>query len=1565
MTSFAEFAVMDPDEITGDTATKPMPFVQFATMEPEGVKPNYSGSGGSWEEESPYKALAKKTGTEVLKNTAEFLSGYGISDTPEQPLLARTPQAPISLSDLGGLIPKSGSLLDLINPMAKGSDAPPEPEPVPNVGRPSTAYERGIEEQNKKIEELGQESQGADWLSKQVAGLIPMIADPSNLVGMRAAGLFKDLTKAEVKSLGTKVLRGMGEGATFQAAQAPIQATREPGREADALVEGLANVPVAAALGGGMEAGVSGIQAARSAIQKISKNYLFTPQGIAKFAEDNPGLARKLAGIENPSRSDLEGVFGKTARLNEKDRSTFSAGLKEYMTSPEARVPLTEPKPEIPNAAGPDGVIHADLPTPEAPNFDTMHFTELQAMAQELGIKSKGTREGLIRDIKAAKGITEPESPRGLTGQELDQYTYSELQALAKEFGVKSKGTRQSIVQGLKEKWDNPEPGTPNGPSDAPPSSGEVIPAPTIKGPEASIKAPGNALPPETALETKPPEIVTRNPSGKAPVAQDAVKAEPVTRAAPEIPEHVKPLVEERAALQQIIQESNDKLKTLKGASRKRFESQLDGAQFRISMLDREIKAGMEGPPPEPVKSEPSKGLLKRAVSRLEDAIATADQELADTLSKSPAVFKAVQDGKPAGMVELPAEIIAKLVKSGALRVAKGAVKFADWSIEMTKVLGDKVKSIDLDDLYQKSVRHYIDNLGPELGHDPNKPMPKYAGSINLTKYPETEFKKFALDVYANNKEAIDAQRRETRTWDQSEEAAKVLGISKEKAMKIKAGTALNTGEMQGVAWQYERTRNKTKELAAKYLETNSNEDLMAYAKELADAGVLQANVSGTRTEIGRALNYLKKVNRNTTKDEKAFDALIENAKKTETILDDAGERDRLTKIAENLRDLEGQPDTIIDGYLNKARKATTMDKIHEAWLASILTGKALVVNPVSNTLFHLTRVSLGKTAEAAIEVPASIIGRRKRAIFFREIPEAVIGSWEGAKQGVLAGIKSFQTEKPVIPGDKIKLFGKEFTIYEKKTHSFSGNKVEGSRTPAIGDWYIKIDGKEYAVGGKQIRLSFRILKAQDEFAQSVSYYTAIHELAYRKARSMGGNVSENMRKILQDIPDDISAKAGEIALTQTFNNPLGYFGKAIQRMKDPHGKTGATRGIAETLRILVPFTQTPGNVAKRSMEMTPMNYGRVIYKAIKGDLPGEKLSEELAKPVVGSMIGIATVMLAREGLITGGGPKDEAHRQALYQVGWQPYSMKINGKYYGFDRLEPVGSILGMAADFSDMMDKADDKSLPEMALNMMNSVAKNVSSKTYLQSVRDTLGFLTGDPYSAKKLTKSLAGSIIPSGVAVAARALDDKFRKTNSPLDMVVSRIPGVSDTLYPERTVWGKESERPGGTLSRMFSPVNVSEAKNDPLDLEMNRLDIAKTAPAETIEVDGKKRKLTPKEYDNLTKNSGERAQIMAKKVFESDEYRDMSDDDKKDAIGNAIDRARRIERIRLAPQDKDIVAYIRAYTAHRPTRTPGEKLAHQQKQVKEWEEKRKLAEEELRFFNRDPKDLLKLLRAAQ
>jgi hypothetical protein len=280
-------------------------------------------------------------------------------------------------------------------------------------------------------------------------------------------------------------------------------------------------------------------------------------------------------------------------------------------------------------------------------------------------------------------------------------------------------------------------------------------------------------------------------------------------------------------------------------------------------------------------------------------------------------------------------------------------------------------------------------------------------------------------------------------------------------------------------------------------------------------------------------------------------------------------------------------------------------------------------------------------------------------------------------------------------------------------------------------------------------------------------------------------------------------------------------------------------------------------------------------------------MSSELAKPIVGSLIGATVVMMVQQGLITGSGPKDPGEREALYRTGWQPYSIKVGEKYVPYGWNEPMGSVFGMAADFAEL-GQADN----DYAWKISTAIGRNMLSKTFVTGLSRALDAMTDPERYGEQWLKSTAAGFMPASglVGSLARMGDSVVRRQEGVIDAWKAKIPGLANTLMPQRDAWGRERERPGGWMAGLgIIPAGTTEASSDPVDTEVDRLKASVSVPSKKMAIKGKNYEFSAMEYDLYQMESGLNAYVGALGVI----GKALSDEEKKKAIEHAVEKARR------------------------------------------------------------------------
>ena len=168
----------------------------------------------------------------------------------------------------------------------------------------------------------------------------------------------------------------------------------------------------------------------------------------------------------------------------------------------------------------------------------------------------------------------------------------------------------------------------------------------------------------------------------------------------------------------------------------------------------------------------------------------------------------------------------------------------------------------------------------------------------------------------------------------------------------------------------------------------------------------------------------------------------------------------------------------------------------------------------------------------------------------------------------------------------------------------------------------------------------------------------------------------ERVAEIAHNLTPEQEKSVADLAQRLVFNAPLGEKGRAVNNfVKTWH------------LEWAVPFISTPGNVFKEMARISPMApiVGEWRADIAKGGASAQRAMAEVA---VGTALSATMFAWALNGNVSGNGDPDPNKRRSQLASGWQPYSIKIGDTWYSYQRLQPVGTLIGMAADMHDIAD-------------------------------------------------------------------------------------------------------------------------------------------------------------------------------------------------------------------------------------------------------------------------------------
>lgn len=601
----------------------------------------------------------------------------------------------------------------------------------------------------------------------------------------------------------------------------------------------------------------------------------------------------------------------------------------------------------------------------------------------------------------------------------------------------------------------------------------------------------------------------------------------------------------------------------------------------------------------------------------------------------------------------------------------------------------------------------------------------------------------------------------------------------------------------------------KTLELARIADETKTEEALFALRKMMAIHGAVQREVMGIRTETARALQQWAIP--------AGSDAMRLRA--LQGVLDSTGGLDVTADIAAKLASLQGKEgaEHALDAFVRKSARATTMDAVREYWINALLSGpKTHLVNTMSNSMVIAQSLVERAVAGRIADVSGSIDGIRigEATAMMMGIKQALPDAWRFAKRSWIEGgttgryVSINKTELP-----------RTRTLSREVMGNTSNPRFNAiMNRPAVGA-FIDMIGSVVSVPG-------RSLAAADEFFKTINYRAELWAVAFRQASEEvergilpQAKFKERIADIIINTPDDVKLRAQDFAEYNTFTNDPGPFVKSIMRLRQQWPAT----------QFILPFVQTPSNILRYTMERTPLapitSKFRANYAA-----GGARRQLALAQMSVGTAVMLSVYDLTLNGQVTGSGPTNWRHRQALQRTGWQPYSVKVGGRYYAYNRLDPIGLYVGMAADFGEFMmntDESVDAEWEEAFAAMAFSAADNFMSRVYMRGFADFMDatLSTGNTSMRERYLTSLASSFIPTGVAEITKTMDPQAKYTHDLISKFKSRLPGASKDIPPRLDFWGREiSFQSGlGAAYDAVSPIYSRKEKPEPIDKELLRL----------------------------------------------------------------------------------------------------------------------------------------------
>ena len=499
----------------------------------------------------------------------------------------------------------------------------------------------------------------------------------------------------------------------------------------------------------------------------------------------------------------------------------------------------------------------------------------------------------------------------------------------------------------------------------------------------------------------------------------------------------------------------------------------------------------------------------------------------------------------------------------------------------------------------------------------------------------------------------------------------------------------------------------------------------------------------------------------------------------------DAGRRAEIVKLA-NDGDMTG-----LYNLLDKERRTSPSNLAKQYYQATLLYNPATYsVNATGN--ITMAALETMKDAPAAVGDYLMSLVTKQRSVAAPTLRQ-LKASTQGAKQGVREAMQ-------VIRGIPLQEAVQRFEFQE------------GARTgSAILDAYI--NGP------------FRVLSATDRIFRGAALRGSLANQAevLAKAEGLKGQALADRVVALTGTPsDEMIVQAISDAEEAVFQDrtAIGRVLSGIQQAP----VVGA---------LVAPFTKTPGAIATRVFEYSPLGLaysGGRMAKAMTQAMRGTKIpvavqrqiAKELGRGALGTPLVLAGYWMAKEGKIvptTDSG--DRAQRDTNRLLGTIEGAVRFDDALLNITRITPAANLLAMGAAIYQKAQQAGQQGPTEFLGSAGGALLRSVADLPFFTGIEQVQRAVEDPGEFGGTYLRNVARSATPfsSLLGAATRATDPVIRAPETVVETLMSNIPGLSQRVPGRVGQFGAPVERPlQGFLNQMFLPMPVAENRiaSDPV-----------------------------------------------------------------------------------------------------------------------------------------------------
>ena len=651
-----------------------------------------------------------------------------------------------------------------------------------------------------------------------------------------------------------------------------------------------------------------------------------------------------------------------------------------------------------------------------------------------------------------------------------------------------------------------------------------------------------------------------------------------------------------------------------------------------------------------------------------------------------------------------------ELITIAAYHIEAGARSFADFSKEMIKDFGKKVKPY-LKSAYKKA-QAQVGGTG-------------YSSDTEIAKHLATDLEKDIQNILKESGVKIrDVIKQHYSEGERTKEALTEALVEK---------LGLDETDASVIAEKVNEVFNKIatdkKQRALKALENRKNRK--SPKRKKAEEKLIELSNLGAL-------------------DEGAFKAEYANAMGFPELTEENAAA--IKELAEKVQNApEGRPKqkAIIDllNYQANIKEVQLIDTASAIWMASILSGPVTQAKNIFGNVFNMSTLLFDMTLENYKDLPFILKG----------LSVAVAGGGLEAGTTLITGyppMKLTNEAMGILERTKFNKYSpyrslKYVTRFMLASDALTYNMLKEMRAyqkalSEARESYPSVNSVQKAIEilgmtDEQVKSAKEI--ANQEYNEEVARINADNTLSERKKseKKLVAKLEKGRRVydlIEQNRPDFLVTDSHQYAAKGTFTNPptgtLGVGARFLNGLK--HNIPG--------ISFAIPFTNTIANVANNTINYTPLGYARAyrggsILMGSQKEFTEDDRARMVRNATLGLTAAVATYILSGFGgddededknwfRITAEGYGDYKKNKELEVTGWKPYSIKIGNTWYSY-QLTPLMGILSAVGAIRDY-ERYHKKKIGESDLNKivlpLQVMLSTIAESSYLSSVE---GFLS----------------------------------------------------------------------------------------------------------------------------------------------------------------------------------------------------------------------------------------------